>query len=343
VPERDDELEVSARPFWSGTITFGLVSVPVNLLPANRSDRTSLRMVSPEGRPLSRRYFTTRDDAPLDWDDIVRGYEIEKDRFVVVDDDELERLSPERTRDIDLRLFVRASEIDPMHFERAYFLTPAGTSTKAYRLLARVMEDTGRAGIATFVMRAKEYLVAILAENGILRAETLRFADELRTPEDVGLPRPVDPPAARVREIEQEIAKLEMDELNPDELVERSAERLMKLVRKKMKSGSDVVKIEEEREDGGRVIDLVEMLQRSLQGGAGADRDGGNGGGRARSTSSRRGSNGRSNGSRRANGSRRRGLDELPKSELYERAKKLDIPGRSTMSKDELAEAVGGK
>lgn len=344
MPERDDDLEVSARPFWSGTITFGLVSVPVNLLPANRSNRTSLRMVSPEGRPLSRRYFTTRDDKPLEWDDIVRGYEIEKDRFVVVDDDELERLSPERTRDIDLRLFVDASEIDPMHFERAYYLTPAGTSTKAYRLLARVMEDTGRAGIATFVMRAKEYLVAILAENGILRAETLRFADELRTPEDVGLPQPVDAPAARVREIEKAIAKLEKKELDPDELVERSADRLMKLVRKKMKSGSDVVKIEEEQEDGGgRVIDLVEMLQRSLQGEAGAERDGGSDRGRAKPASSKRGSNGKSNGSSRGNGSNRRRLDELPKSELYERAKKLDIPGRSSMSKDELAEAVGGR
>lgn len=322
MPDRDDDIEASARPFWSGTITFGLVSVPVNLLPANRSDRTSLRMVSPEGRPLSRRYFTTRDDRPLEWDDIVRGYEIEKDRFVVVDDDELERLSPERTRDIDLRVFVDAAEIDPMHFERAYYLTPGGNSTKAYRLLARVMEETNRAGIATFVMRAKEYLVAILAENGILRAETLRFADELRTAEDVGLPEPVKPPSSAVKEIEKAIAKLEEDEMDPAELEERSAERLMKLVRKKMKAGEDVVRSEEPAEESGKVIDLVEMLQRSLQAGAGAGDVEANGGGSR-------------------DGADRRRLRELPKSELYERAQELDIPGRSGMTKDELVDAIG--
>lgn len=330
MPEADDDFEGAARPFWSGTITFGLVSVPVNLLPANRSNRTSLRMVSPEGHPLSRRYFTTRDSKPLDWDDIVRGYEIEKDRYVVVDDDELERLSPERTRDIDLQLFVNASDIDPMHFERAYYLTPAGSSTKAYRLLAKVMEETGRAGIATFVMRAKEYLVAILAENGILRAETLRFADELRSPEDVGLPAPEKPPAALVKKLETAIAKLEEDEMDPDELQERSAARLMKLVKRKMKAGEDVVKGEAAPEESGKVIDLVEMLQRSLQGTP--ERAAGKGNGKG---------NGKAKAAKGGNGHARRELKELPKSELYEKAQELDIPGRSGMTKDELVRAIG--
>lgn len=319
MPDRDDDAP-AARPFWSGTITFGLVSVPVNLLPANRSNRTSLRMVSPGGRPLQRRYFTSRDDKPLDWDDIVRGYEIEKDRYVVVDDDELERLAPERTRDIDLRVFVKASEINPMHFERAYYLTPGGSSTKAYRLLAKVMEETDRAGIATFVMRAKEYLVAILADNGILRAETLRFADEVRTPVDVGLPAPIDPPAAEIRKIEKEIAKLEKKELATSELKERSAERLLKLVRGKVKKGEDVVRMEpEDVEESGQVIDLVEMLQRSLRGES--VKQGRSGGSK---------SNGRSDGE----------LAKKSKSELYEQAQELDIPGRSAMTKDELVEAI---
>jgi DNA end-binding protein Ku len=326
VPERDDdEAGPVARPFWSGTITFGLVSVPVNLLPANRSDRTSLRMVSPGGRPLKRQYFTTRDDKPLDWDDIVRGYEIEKDRYVAVDDDELERLAPDRTRDIDLRVFVKASELNPMHFERGYYLTPAGSSTKAYRLLAKVMEDTDRAGIATFVMRAKEYLVAILAENGILRAETLRFADEIRTPEDVGLPAPIDPPAAEVRKIEKEIAKLEKKELAVTELKEQSAERLLKLVRRKVKKGEDVVRMEpEDVEESGQVIDLVEMLQRSLRGEAAKGRKPARGDGRT---------DGRSAGD----------LAKKSRSELYDRAQQLDIPGRSSMTKDELVQAIGSR
>ncbi len=263
----DAEQEPVTRSFWSGTITFGLVSIPVALYAANRSNRVSLRMVSPEGTPLNRRYFTTRDDRELDADEIVRGYEIEKDRFVIADDDELERLAPERTRDIDLRQFVKVDDIDPMYFERAYYLTPAGQSTKAYRLLARVMEETGRAGIATFVMRAKEYLVAIMAENGILRAETLRFADELRTAETVGLPEPAQPDAAAVRTMDREIGKRLDDALDPKELEDDSAERLLKVVRAKERSGEGVVHVEERESDGeSDIIDLMEILKRRLQG-----------------------------------------------------------------------------
>lgn len=262
------EQEAVTRSFWSGTITFGLVSVPVALYAANRPGGVSLRMVSPEGKPLSRRYFTSRDDRELDADEIVRGYEIEKDRFVLVDDDELERLAPERTRDIDLRQFVELSEIDPMYFERAYYLTPAGQSTKAYRLLARVMEETGRAGIATFVMRAREYLVAIIAENGILRAETLRFADELRTPEAVGLPAPAEPPAAEVRRMDREIGKRMKDRLDLAALEDTSTERMMKVVRAKLRAGEDVVQAPPPAEDDDEtsdVIDLMEILKRRLQ------------------------------------------------------------------------------
>ena len=315
-----DELpdDAPSRPFWSGTITFGLVSVPVNLMAAHRSNRASLRMVSPEGQPLSRRYFTSRDEKPLDWDDIVRGYEIEKDKFVVVDDDELERLAPERTRDIDLRVFVKASDIDPRYFERAYYLTPAGSSTKAYRLLAKVMEDTGRAGIATFVMRAKEYLVAILAENGILRAETLRFSDEVRKAEDIGLPDPAKPKAADVRKIEKAIEALAEDALDRKELVDRSARRLNALVAKKAKAGEDVVAVEEPSGDGGgRVLDLIEVLNRSLKGAAEKG--------------------GRNGGSKNGDGD---DLDSLSKTELYDRAKQLDIAGRSGMSKRDLIQAI---
>jgi DNA end-binding protein Ku len=263
------EQEAVTRSFWSGTITFGLVSIPVALYAANRTGGVSLRMVSPEGTRLGRRYFTSKDDRELDADEIVRGYEIEKDRFVIVDDDELERLAPERTRDIDLRQFVDASEIDPRYFERAYYLTPAGQSTKAYRLLARVMEETGRAGIATFVMRAKEYLVAILAENGILRAETLRFADELRTPEDVGLPTPVKADAAELRRMDREIGKQLEDALDPAVLQEHATERLMKVVQAKLRSGEDVVqaapRADEDDEEGTDIIDLMEILKRRLQ------------------------------------------------------------------------------
>jgi DNA end-binding protein Ku len=259
--------EVQARTFWSGTITFGLVSIPVSLLPGNRSDGVAMRMLTPDGVPVVRRYFCPKHKKELDWDEIVRGYEVEKGEFVVVTDDELERLAPEKTRDIDLRRFVNVNEIDPIYFERAYYLTPAGNSTKAYRLLAQTMEEAERAGIATFVMRGKEYLVAIIAEGGILRAETMRFADEVRTPDDVGLPEPVKPKPATVKKMETQINKLARRTFSEDELVDESAERLLKLVAKKEKSGKDVIDApadtEAEPEEG--VIDLMEVLKRSLQ------------------------------------------------------------------------------
>ena len=272
MPEREtvEPEETLTRSFWSGTITFGLVSIPVALYAANRSGGIPLRMVAPDGTPLNRRYFTSKDDRRLEPDEIVRGFEIEKDRFVIVDDEELERLAPERTRDIDVRRFVDASDIDPMYFERAYYLAPGSNSTKAYRLLAQVMEETGQAGIATFVMRAKEYLVAIVAENGILRAETLRFADELRSPDDVGLPAPKKPAPAEVKRIDKEIAGLVEDSLNRRELVDHSVERLRKLAERKLRAGEDVFQIEERPDDEERgeptgVIDLMQILKSRIQ------------------------------------------------------------------------------
>lgn len=397
--EEQDQGTGGARPFWSGTITFGLVSVPVALMPAQRSVGTSLRMVSPEGTPLERRYFSTTDDRPLTWDDIVRGYAVEKDRYVVIDDDELEKIAPERTRDIDLRLFVTASEIDRIHFERAYYLTPAGDSTKAYRLLARVMEESDRAGIATFVMRGKEYLVAILAERGILRAETLRFAEEVRTPETVGLPEPVDIKLTDIRKLEKEIGKLAKPSFDTKELVDKSDDLLLELVREKVKAGKDVYQVDEEdkEEDTSDVLDLVALLQRSLNGGADAamkQTKESEGGGakspkksvpkkgsekqRAKDPASSRsstkeksggGANGSSRGSAKAGGASGKAasektasgktaatktarkksstkgkkdddLGEYTRTELYEEAKKLDIAGRSEMSREELADAI---
>lgn len=373
-----DEDEVRPRSFWSGTITFGLVSVPVELYPANRSQRVSLRMVSREGTPLERRYFCAQEERALDWDEIVRGYEIEKDTYVVVTDDELEKLAPDRTRDIDLRRFVPAADVDPMHFERAYYLTPGGNSTKAYRLLAATMEQTGRAGIATFVMRGKEYLVAILAEGGILRAETLRFADEVRDPDEVGLPAPAKPEAATVRKMEKAIEKLARASLDEEELEDRASARLLELVERKEKAGTDVVPMPAGEAGPGSadgVIDLMEVLKRSLQGRAveeparpkradgqrrsttgtkpaatkagakkaGPKKAGGKKAGTkkagTRKTGARQGGAGNARGKAAAAGVSR-DLAGRSKEELYEQARALDVPGRSGMSKTELIAAI---
>lgn len=250
---------------WSGTITFGLVSVPVNLYPATRASRSSLRLVGPEDVPLSRRYYSQESGRDLDDHQMIRGYEIEKDKYVPVTDEELERLEPKKSRDIDVRRFVEQDSIPPTYFERGYFLTPGGDTEKAYRLLAETMEKEGRAGIATFVMRGKEYLVAIFSENGILRAETLRFADELRSPKEIGLPgKKKSPPKAVVRRFEKLIEKKSESKPTLREIKNEETERLLKLVKKKLSKGKDVVEIEPEKDKEGKVVDIMEVLKKSI-------------------------------------------------------------------------------
>lgn len=225
-------------------------------------------MLSSEGEPLARKYFSEKTERDLDADQMVRGFEIDKGKYVVVTDEELERLAPEKTRDIDLKRFVPQESIPPVYFERGYFLTPDAGSEKAYKLLAQTMEDDGKAGLATFVMRGKEYLVSIFAEHGILRAETMRFPDELRSPGDVDLPKKPKVPPAMVRKFEKLISNKSKKQLSERKLEDEQTERLLKLVKKKSAQRKNVVEVEtEQRDEGkGKVIDLMAVLKKSLAG-----------------------------------------------------------------------------
>jgi len=262
--------EASAvRGFWSGSLSFGLVSIPVNLITAQRTSRVALRMLGPDGTPLRRRFFCSKHDEALESADIVRGYEVEKDRFVVVTDEELRALAPKLSQEIDLTRFVPLEEIDPMHFEHGYFLVPNKKSGKAYRLLARIMEDRKRAGIATFVMRGKQYLVAIIASGGVLRAETLRFADELRSTDEIGVAPSAQASADAIGAFEKQIDALRADALAPDELDDTQTQRLLELIEKKRSKGADVIAARDVRfEDssGAQIVDLLQYLKDSIAG-----------------------------------------------------------------------------
>ena len=224
-------------------------------------------MLGPEGEPLARRYYSQKTGRDLNADEIVRGYEIDSDEYVVVTDEELERLAPKQGRDIDLRRFVKRESIPPLYFDRSYFLAPSTGSEKAYRLLAETMEKEDLVGIATFVMRGKEYLVAIFPENGILRAETMRFADELRSPKDIGLPEKKKLSKPLVTKFEQLIKKKTGRQLPQAQLKDQQTERLLKLVEKKRSRHKDVVKVEvPAHQQEGKVVDLMEVLKRSLAG-----------------------------------------------------------------------------
>lgn len=317
------------RPFWSGTIAFGLVSIPVSIYVASRGGGISLRMVAEDGTPLKRRYFCSKDGKPLEADDIVRGYEVEKDQFVIVQDEELEALAPEMSREIDLKRFVPLDQIDPIYFERGYFLAPDKGAMKAYRLLARTMEDVGRAGIATFVMRGKEYLVAIIGQHGLLRAETLRFHDELRSPDHVGLPEASKADAAQAKAMEKEIKALSADELDPELLSDQHRQKLRELIDRKLAEGTDVFEAPEteepeEEQETAEIVDLMAILKESL----------GKKAGQGKATA------GETERRMPRGGAERSALQDRSKNELYERAKELNIPGRSNMTREQLIAAI---
>lgn len=324
MPENEvrDRKAAGPRPFWSGVLSFGLVSVPIQLYPAVRRGGASLRMVDEDGTPLSRRYYCPTDEREVARAELVRGYALNEGGFVVLTEEELEALEPEKSREIDLRRFVPVEDLDPVFFERPYILTPGEGSTKAYRLLARTMEGTRRAGLATFVMRTKEYFVAIVAEDGILRAETMRFADEIRDAEDVGLPAVEVSTETRTKAMVSAIESLTEASLDPAELEDRGGAELKALAEQKLERDEGVRDVPGLQEGGEgtrtKIIDLMEVLKRSLEGedrvatdaeGPSADGAGGD-------------------------------LGQLTKGELYERARKLDVAGRSSMNKAELLRAV---
>jgi DNA end-binding protein Ku len=261
----------SVRSLWSGTITFGLVSIPVELLSAVRPRQTAMRLVDKAGHALGRQYHCSKEGKKLATEDLVRGYQTDSGKLVEITDEEFESVAPEMSADIELRNFVPLEQIPPLYFQKPYFLAPSGKSAKAYHLLAATMEHTGRVGIGSFVMRGHEYLVAIVSDNGVLRADTLRYADEIRTPEAIGLPKQAKVAAKKVEQFAKEIDALTRDELDVSELQDQEAAALQKLVEAKQRDRDNVIHptgLEEEDVEaaagGAKIIDLMQVLRKSL-------------------------------------------------------------------------------
>jgi DNA end-binding protein Ku len=266
------ETSAPVRSFWSGTITFGLVSIPVDLLSAVRPRQTAMKLIDQSGHALGRQYHCSKEGTKLDNDELVRGYETDAGKMIEITDEEFESVAPEMSGDIELRNFVPLEQIPPMYFQKPYFLAPAGRSAKAYHLLAATMERTGRIGIGSFVMRGHEYLVAIVSDNGVLRADTLRYADEIRTPDSIGLPKANKVAAKKVDQFVKEIDELTRGELDVSELEDQEAAALQELVKAKQKDKDNVIHetgLEEEDAEapaggGAKIIDLMEVLRKSL-------------------------------------------------------------------------------
>jgi DNA end-binding protein Ku len=250
-----------ARPIWSGAISFGLVSVPV-------------KMYSATGSKELRFHFLHKDDlAPIGYDkvrkdtgehvepeDIVRGFEVEKGRFVELMDEDIDRLDIELTHSIDICDFVDIDEIDPIYFRKAYYLLPQDGAEKPYRLLLRALDESGKVAIAKVVIRKKQHLAALRPWNGVILLETMYFSDEIRKPESVDA-------GGKLRASEVEMARSLVDNLSdsfdPGKYDDTYRKELLDLLREKAKTGEISAPAEEPEE--AEVVDLMSALRESVE------------------------------------------------------------------------------
>ena len=249
-----------ARSLWSGTISFGLVSVPVRMVSATESKELRFHFLDKSDlQPIG--YDKVRRDTGehVDSDDIVRGFEVEKGRFVPLEDEDLDRLDIELTKTIDICDFVDLDEIDPIYFRKAYYLEPQEGAETPYRLLVRALDETGKVAIAKVVIRNKQHLAALRPWNGVLVLETMYYADEVRQPEQVD-------GKARLRKPEVEMAKSLVENLSakfdPAKYDDTYRKELLALLRAK-EAGKPLP--EPEADSGGEVVDLMAALRESVE------------------------------------------------------------------------------
>ena len=321
-----------ARPIWNGAINFGLVTVPVELYSATEDHTISFRQFQ-RGTSDRIRYKRvnerTGDEVP--YADIVKGADIGGGDYVIIEQDELDAIAPGRSRTIDIDAFVELDEIDPIHFQKTYWLAPAKEEyNRAYSLLLQAMAKTNRAGVATFVMRGKEYLTALRAADGLLVLTTLLFPEDLRDPAKELKSVPEITPA-RGKELDMAVTLIDSmtEEWEPDKYHDTYTQRVEKLIEDKS-AGREIVS-EEEPAQPTKVVDLFDALSRSVEGRKkrreSADDDHHGGSAKRRSTSTKKDPD----------------LANLSRAELDKMARELDIKGRSKMSRDELAEAVAAR
>jgi DNA end-binding protein Ku len=251
------------RSIWSGTISFGLVSVPVRMFTATESKELKFHFLDKKDlKPIG--YDKVRKDTGkhVDADQIVRGFEIEKGRFVPLDDDDLDRLDIELTHSIDICDFVDLEEIDPIYFRKAYYLLPDKGAEKPYRLLAKALEETGKVGIAKVVIRNKQHLACLRTYEGLLMLETMYYPDEVKNPASLD----GDLGKAKLGKAEVEMAKSLVENLSepfkPEKYDDTYRKELLSLIRKKAK-GQKLPEPEEAEE--GEVIDLMAALRESVE------------------------------------------------------------------------------
>ena len=256
-----------ARGLWKGAISFGLVSVPVELHSAKKRaaelDMTMLdkRNLAPVG--YKRVNKSTGKEVP--WNEVVKGYEYKDDKYVVMSAEDFRRANPEAAKTVDILAFVELAEIEPQYFDTPYYLKPEKRGEKAYALLRETLEKAGKAGIASVVIRTKQYLAALVAQDELLVLNTLRYADELKAPSEMEIPK------ARVTAKELDMAMRLVEDLaaewHPGKYKDTYRNDLMKRIKEKIKAGEteEITEAEKAPRKRAEVIDLMTALKKSVE------------------------------------------------------------------------------
>ncbi len=249
---------------WSGTISFSLVAIPVQLVKAVEPGRVSFRMLhSKDYSPLQRRMFCPEEEKMVPPDEIIRGYEIVPGKYILITDEELESVSPERSRTIEIVDFIDIKEVDPIYYDHPYYLVPSKGGEKAYRLLVEVMRRTNKAGLAKFVLGEREYLVAVKSTEGALTLITLHYSEEVLPDEDIS-PKEGKIEAEEESRIKKSIKKM-MADFDPEKYADERRKKIMDLLKKKAKEIALVEAPEIEQEEGEGPADLVAALKESMR------------------------------------------------------------------------------
>jgi DNA end-binding protein Ku len=255
-----------ARAIWSGSISFGLLNVPVKLYSAVARRGIALREIrESDSARIKHRRVAEGTDEEVPYDKIIKAYEITKDRYVPLNKEELASLDPEKSRAIEVQDFVDISEIDPIYFDSPYYLGPADGAEKAYSLLAQALEKSGKVAISRFVFRSKERLAAIRPGDGVLTLTTMRFADEVVPPDELDDVLPSEKPKIGKREIEmaEQLIDSLTREFDPTLYRDEYREELLAMIERKA-AGEDVVAAPQEEREPTKAPDLMAALEQSI-------------------------------------------------------------------------------
>ncbi len=262
------------RSIWSGAISFGLVNVPVKLYSAvSRKTVRFHQLNGKTGNRIAQKRVDPQTGDEVAYDDIVKGYELSKDRYVIIQPDELEALDPERTRQIEIEDFVSLDEIDPVYYDHPYYLAPDKGAAKPYRLLLEAMQESGKVAIARVVLRSKEQLVAIRPSNsGVLLMETMIFADEVVPADDLDDLPEAGSTSDRELAMAQQLIESLSSEFEPSKYRDEYREKVLDLVERK--AAGEEIAVQAEAPKPKAVPDLMAALEASLaavksKGGAG--------------------------------------------------------------------------